>query len=59
MKPERFSVELNLEESGVLCHLLLAELAKSNRIDDPIITRMGQLYAKLAHANNVLMGKVP
>lgn len=73
--PERTEpVELTLEESGTLCHLLLPHivaLSKAARsrakpvsmFDDPEIAkaqadRMRDLYAKLSAANDKLMGKL-
>lgn len=59
--PEEVSVMLNLEESGVLCHLIMSQ----NEVRRAIFTgkatgqvaRIIQLYDKLANANDRLMGK--
>lgn len=48
-------VELNLEESGWLCYLLLPELLK---LRGPPKQRAELLYGKLADANDYCMGKV-
>ncbi len=67
----RESVELSLEESGVLCHLLLSSFKDSTKLVKlvggesflsdapygPFGKRMRELYMKLADANDKLMGK--
>ena len=64
MKTE--TIELTLEESGILCHLMMGEREFRNYVmrrnitsDQPIFERWVALYAKLAAANDRLMGKVP
>lgn len=66
--PEKVTVELTLEESGWLCHLMMAELTKSIP-EDPVSflewpavlravkKRQERLWIKLAAANDKLMGK--
>lgn len=65
------SVELNLEESGMLCHFLLPEIIRMKdkstqqkirgllgKIDTrAYVRRMEKLYDKLADANDILAGK--
>jgi hypothetical protein len=60
------SVDLTLEESGVLCHLLLGEILKAEAGGykgplgadmRPFYERMTTLHQKLAAANDILMGK--
>lgn len=66
--PETVSVELTLEESGWLCHLLLPQLLAGAPLPresflewpavfDAIKKRQERLYIKLAAANDTLMGK--
>jgi len=61
-------VELTLNESGMLCHMLLRHImdtkasAKGSAILTPavqrsVIRQLEHLYAKLAAANDRLMGK--
>ena len=70
MAEELKVVKLTLEESGTLCHLLLPYISAlkkpvneadsifaRNDINRAICQRMELLYAKLADANDVLMGK--
>ncbi len=71
--PETQPVMLTLEESGWLIHLLIAEMLKVEQAskDKQISTimtpevyrrihgRMTMLHAKLADANDKLMGKTP
>ncbi len=63
------SISLTLDESGMLCHLLMAEIVKMEKpakvksaIFTPEVTkavceRASRLYLKLAAANDKLMGK--
>jgi hypothetical protein len=64
------NVELTLEETGWLCHLLLADLLRPvpkpstggsflyhEDIIRAVINRKSTLYKKLADANDELMGK--
>jgi len=63
-------VQLTLEESGWICHALMAKMLESARnnkgrvsfLDDPRLAsaveqRYLRLYAKIAAANDKLMGK--
>ena len=53
------SVLLNLEESGVLCHMLLQaimDLEKAEKAPLQFTQRMRELYLKLATANDKLRG---
>lgn len=50
------SVDLTLEESGVLCHLLLPGILKGQK-PPQFQHRMEVLYDKLSRANDKLMGK--
>lgn len=60
-QPTTASVELNLEESGVLCNLLMKELNEggvfSGRPVHPLMLRLFRLWERLAEANDSLMGK--
>lgn len=54
MKTER--VELNLEESGWLCHLVMQQILQLDKT--PTVQQRAQaLWTKLADANDKLMGK--
>jgi hypothetical protein len=52
----KLPIELTLEESGVLCHLLLQSLIRVQR-SDPFSERMAALYERLCEVNDKLMGK--
>ena len=51
------SVELNLAESGVLCHALLAAINRDSRGMQGVPPWVSALYDKLCYANDKLMGK--
>jgi hypothetical protein len=61
--PEKtLPVELTLEESGILCHLMMGQkefrdAALSGETRNPVIARCFLLYKKLADCNDKLMGK--
>lgn len=56
--PATFTTELNLEESGTLCHLLLRSIMESQETAPrEYLGRMSELYARLAEGNDQLMGK--
>lgn len=62
MDNDELPVSLNLEESGVLIHLLVRELIRSDPPsndwgEDAVKERMEVLYQKLVTANDRLMGK--
>ena len=48
-------VELDLNESGILCNTLMAAMVKTPRNEVP--KYVTALYIKLAKANDKLMGK--
>lgn len=60
------NVGLSLEESGWLCHLLMAEIgpyvtgrkAPRDKMEASILERKITLYEKLSLVNDKLMGKV-
>jgi hypothetical protein len=59
------TVKLNLEESGILCHLMMGEKQFRDWVcrgmketGHPVLVRWARLYDKLAKANDELMGKV-
>lgn len=49
-------VELNLEESGWLCHLVMEQILKL-KSEPHLLRRVEMLWRKLADANDKLMGK--
>jgi hypothetical protein len=56
-------VKLTLEESGMLCHMVLKDIQGLKGIGplgvrlDEVRKRMERLYEKLADANDLLLGK--
>jgi len=64
-KPRTTSIELTLEESGVLYHLLLRSLLDTGVLSssgdflkiDKLSQRLAALLKKLGDANDKLMGK--
>lgn len=58
-------VDLNLEESGHLCHLIMTELQPyilrqkrpKDAVEVAILTRRMKLYDRLSKLNDQLMGK--
>jgi hypothetical protein len=55
---EQMPVEMTLEESGVLCHLLLTSIMQDKSGYPQFRQRMLVLYDKLADVNDRLMGKL-
>ena len=68
-KEKRLPLELDLEESGTLCHLLLRGLMdqygdrevvavlSDGKTKDPVLARYLRFYQRLAAVNDKLMGK--
>lgn len=57
------TVPLNLEETGCLCHLMMAnesfrEVVLTGEVTSQVMARWLALYRKLANANDKLMGKI-
>lgn len=56
-KEKTEKIELNLAESGVLCHALLAAINRDSRGMQGVPPWVSTLYDKLCYANDKLMGK--
>lgn len=57
MKPEPTrSIELTLMETGVLCNVLMLAFHNAGGVEKQPAWLL-ELYEKLAHANDILMGK--
>lgn len=60
--PKAVQVSLNVEETGWLCHLLMAQEPFRNAVlagfGSEIAKRQLRLYEKLSAANDRLMGKI-
>ena len=53
---EEVKVELDLMETGHLCNLIMARLMAADKAEK-VPAWLGELYIKLADANDKLMGK--